>query len=565
MCLKSIHYNKIIWVLLWLPLFFLVNSNCKKEAKALPDPRFIVQIHDEPFLHSGKNVTELNITVERIDVIRSSDKKIITLSNTPRSMNILDIQANDPVVLSDVSVEPGWYEQLRLVLSEENTIVVDGQTHPITIPSGSQTGVKFRGPFFLEAGKFFRINLDFKAPESVLYTKGQGYKLKSVIEIVGTGTVLGIFRGKLSIQDSQTTNEVVVEIRDDQTFRMKDSTVSDYTFSGLYFYDSLTQVITFTTVSVTNPAMDQWLLDEILKSVPNPIRLKVVQWSLDEVIVIDIGGDQSSLAKVDSFSFSAGYTYTSVNVNVQYPDNSKNGKPVFFRLKFKNSSVEPFVGVSNMRGNSVTETIKVPSFKFSGDSTDCIIVAYLFDSTNDMNAEPILYGNELTADLSGAKIAASTHNPWAGEPVFTITKDQINNVNLRFPNQMNIRLKNKDGTDFNYMHNNPFVEWDAYPGAVNYMVVVLVEDRVPGGMDNEHNDRWDIAFSKIVNGTSVQVFSGKLDFVPVYSTGDLKPSETLNSGEVVRVEVYVLDGSPILDMGNKTGALYMSSLNLVVE
>ena len=40
---------------------------------------------------------------------------------------------------------------------DNNTIIVDGEEHPIIVPSGEQTGVKFDGPFELPSGRFFRF------------------------------------------------------------------------------------------------------------------------------------------------------------------------------------------------------------------------------------------------------------------------------------------------------------------------------------------------------------------------------------------------------------------------
>ena len=148
----------------------VLNNSKEKETQLQ------VLIHDEPFVLSDKTVEALNITVERMEIIRSSDGEHITLMDTPASMDILQIDANNPVILSTVGVQPGTYEQLRLILSAENTIVVDGEEFPIIIPSGEQTGVKLDGPFNIPKGKLFKLILDFVAKESVIYNKGQGYK-----------------------------------------------------------------------------------------------------------------------------------------------------------------------------------------------------------------------------------------------------------------------------------------------------------------------------------------------------------------------------------------------------
>ena len=151
------------------------------------ETRIQVSIHDEPFKLSGKNVEELNIEVVRIDLTKG-DKKI-TVFEDIRQMDILKITANDPVVLSNVSIEAGTYDQLRLVLSNNSTIKVDGEIFPIKIPSGQQSGVKLDGPFTIPEGKLFKLVIDFVASESVIYNKGQGYSLKPVIKVSSIETV----------------------------------------------------------------------------------------------------------------------------------------------------------------------------------------------------------------------------------------------------------------------------------------------------------------------------------------------------------------------------------------
>lgn len=80
-----------------------------------------------------------------------------TILDEERSMDILAISRADPVVLSNVSVEPGTYKELRLVLIDNSTIQVDGQVFPIKVPSGSQSGLKLKGPFVIPAGKLFQL------------------------------------------------------------------------------------------------------------------------------------------------------------------------------------------------------------------------------------------------------------------------------------------------------------------------------------------------------------------------------------------------------------------------
>ena len=57
-------------------------------------------------------------------------------------------------------------------------------------------------------------------------------------------------------------------------------------------------------------------------------------------------------------------------------------------------------------------------------------------------------------------------------------------------------------------------------------------------------------------------------FVPVFYHHTMENRTTIDTlmispGEVILIEVYVLDNSGILDTANKTGALFMDSLTIV--
>jgi hypothetical protein len=557
--------KNLFYIIVTFVIIFGGVTGCKENqttASGSTDTNLVIQIHDAPFLKSGKNVTALNITVEKIEIIRSSDKEHIILSETPQSMDILSINANNPVVLSDTSVAPGLYDQLRLILSEENTITVDGETFPINISSGQQTGVKLNGPFDLPAGKLFKLDLDFDAPRSVIYNKGQGYKLKPVITIVSTGTVVGNFRGNPQLFSITSSSETIFELRDDNTYRMKFSDYPSYTVHGGYYHNSVAQSLTFSINDVTGTEdLDQVVREYIFDQLPDNFTLGVIQWSINDIIVVDIAGESNTLNRIDSFSFSAGYTTTPVTVTVNYNNSSMNGKAVLIQLKPRVGGGRVINETGVLQNGKLTKTIQVPDSILPSANVPVDITAYLANSTADFNLKAVVYGGEYAVDISGAKIIETTRNPWqpAGSS-FTIVKSGTNNATVDFPQKMNVRFES-----FDFTHNHPVAAWDAYPGAAKYFVFVLVRDKVSGGDDNENDDRWDIAFSKVTTSTSETVYSGILNFVPVYATEGGGPSETLQSGEVVRVEVYALDNSGTLNMAARTGALYMDSKNYIIQ
>jgi len=317
-----------------------IDKNNNLEDSPDGDTRLIVAMHDAPFKMEDHNVQELNIIVEQIVIIDENDRHI-TILQEERQMELLSISRSDPVVLSDVSVEPGTYKELRLVLKDDSTIKVDGEEYPIKIPSGSQSGLKLKGPFVIPKGKLFRLIIDFVASESVHWNKGQGWLLKPVLRISDDSEVIGIFRGNLTISDYLGACETLFQIYYDNTARLRISDYPDYTLYANYVYNSNTKEIRITNLSLSAPGLSKRALKGVMKKLPNEIVLPVKQWSTDSIIAIDTNGLKCNLYRVDDFNFSDGISTTEFTLNIDYPNGSKNGKNVITEIQFIDTGMPP--------------------------------------------------------------------------------------------------------------------------------------------------------------------------------------------------------------------------------
>jgi len=132
--------------------------------------RVTVHAMDTPIAGS---VTEVNLHVKQVSIHRAdtsandSTSGWITIANTDTVINFLELINGETSVLADTLLAPGHYTQLRLLLDSDNTIVVDGVELPLTIPSGTQTGVKLNLDFNIEANQVYQVYLDFNASKSI--------------------------------------------------------------------------------------------------------------------------------------------------------------------------------------------------------------------------------------------------------------------------------------------------------------------------------------------------------------------------------------------------------------
>lgn len=154
-----------------------------------------VKMHDAP-----ANYDEVNIFIERVDVNNTTgDQGWVTISEPNQSYDLLELTNGTFVVLADAELEVGTYPQIRLVVSRDaNTVVIDGESFGLFVPSGAETGVKLNVNAEIREGITYTLLLDFDALRSVVKT-GQapnpGYILQPVIRATNealTGNIGGV-------------------------------------------------------------------------------------------------------------------------------------------------------------------------------------------------------------------------------------------------------------------------------------------------------------------------------------------------------------------------------------
>ena len=93
----------------------------------------------------------------------------VTLSTPNQTYDLLSLTNGLSATLANGATLPaGHYEQMRLVLGSGNTVVLsDGSSHPLTTPSGMQSGLKLIVSFDVQAGTTSDVFIDFDAAHSI--------------------------------------------------------------------------------------------------------------------------------------------------------------------------------------------------------------------------------------------------------------------------------------------------------------------------------------------------------------------------------------------------------------
>ena len=133
------------------------------------------------------------LDIDHIEIITEGGKQVIDVDHDP--FDILSYREGEYLILAEHDVPSGRLQEVRLVLDDDNTIVVDGVEHDLTTPSGQSSGVKIKVQDDLIPNIAYTLALDFDAAKSV-HTTGSGkYMLKPVIRaiaVAASGALTGM-------------------------------------------------------------------------------------------------------------------------------------------------------------------------------------------------------------------------------------------------------------------------------------------------------------------------------------------------------------------------------------
>jgi len=171
-----------------LILFSAVLSvqSCKKEGNA----RLTVYLTDAPADYDAVNIEVIGIQVKASSDPGEGGWQTMPMPVSPAVYNVLEFTNGMETLLSTFELPAGKISQLRLILGENNTIVVNGITEPLPlqVPSGEESGLKFNIHADLIAGIEYKLWIDFDAKGSVVDNGAGGYILKPLIRTFNEAT-----------------------------------------------------------------------------------------------------------------------------------------------------------------------------------------------------------------------------------------------------------------------------------------------------------------------------------------------------------------------------------------
>ena len=167
----------------------------------------------KPMLPAGTK--HVWISFEEVLVHKSGGGWVsLPLAQTHHSIDLLQFHSgNTTELVPPVSLEPGKYTQIRIVVSDAN-ITIDDTTYSLTIPSENlKTDKNF--DFAVKGGGAVDITVDFDLSKSIVVTGPDEYKLKPVLHIVHTSEAATI-QGAISDDSFENTDssDAIITILD---------------------------------------------------------------------------------------------------------------------------------------------------------------------------------------------------------------------------------------------------------------------------------------------------------------------------------------------------------------
>jgi len=166
----------------------------------------------------------VNITFSEVSA--HIDSEWVNVSIEPQTVNLLDFTNGETFEIGSNEVPAGHYTQVRLKIDEAE-VVIDGDAHPVTIPSNAQTGLKLVLNFTIPEGETVKVILDFDVHRSIITTgppsSPRSYMMKPTIRattMASTGSISGVVTNPtdaptaFAIAEGDTITSTPVDVAD---------------------------------------------------------------------------------------------------------------------------------------------------------------------------------------------------------------------------------------------------------------------------------------------------------------------------------------------------------------
>jgi hypothetical protein len=171
--------KKMLLIALALALGLIAFNACDKDNNQTGDSVTLnIRLTDGPGDYQQVNVDILEVRIKSAN----DSSQWVTLTTNAGIYNLLDFQNGVDTLLATGTVSSDTLKEVRFILGDDNSVMVDSVIYPLQTPSAQQSGLKIKIDKDLNLD-INTLTLDFDAEKSIVETGNGSYILKPVIKV----------------------------------------------------------------------------------------------------------------------------------------------------------------------------------------------------------------------------------------------------------------------------------------------------------------------------------------------------------------------------------------------
>ncbi|WP_246581506.1 DUF4382 domain-containing protein [Echinicola shivajiensis] len=175
------------WIFGLAGLLAFASCNSDDDPAMEGNAKVSVSLIDAPADYDAVWIEVLGVEVLTNDDDENDESAWITFDNEimDDQINLLSLVGGEEADLGTEEIPAGEITQIRLLLGDDNYLVIDEEEFELTTPSAQQSGLKLKLNQELLAGIQYKIVIDFDAAKSIVEAGNSGkYILKPVLRVV---------------------------------------------------------------------------------------------------------------------------------------------------------------------------------------------------------------------------------------------------------------------------------------------------------------------------------------------------------------------------------------------
>ncbi|OBX24317.1 MULTISPECIES: DUF4382 domain-containing protein [Bizionia] len=203
--MKAVKQFKILMLSILAITLFNCSDNDDTTALTEGKSQISVKLMDNPGDYDHVFVEVIDVKVKVNDASEGENGWISLSAINTGVYDLLELTGGINVLLvDDFEIPSGTLNQIRLILGDNNSVVIDGETFPLNTPSAQQSGLKIKVNEALTPNIHYTFLLDFDVSQSIVVAGNSGnINLKPVIR-ASVEANSGALSGSILPADVQT-------------------------------------------------------------------------------------------------------------------------------------------------------------------------------------------------------------------------------------------------------------------------------------------------------------------------------------------------------------------------